>query len=157
MIFVLIQQLDEKHSYHLDGSKPTIYLLKMKKLFRNHCVSCFKLNFSHCLHLRKVQTKEEKEEEGNQTKRSILKTQKNHQTRVNKCRRIKNFFNSRKSGTWSNFVAVAFMQQQATLVCEFSILQIFSVITAPHNLPTPHISKTYLPIVSLNVRGLEFN
>ena len=29
-----------------------------------------------------------------------------------------------------------------------------SVITAPHNVPTTHISKTYLPIVSLNVREL---
>ena len=34
---------------------------------------------------------------------------------------------------------------------------IISVITAPHNVPTPHISKTYLPIVSLNVREVELN
>ena len=29
---------------------------------------------------------------------------------------------------------------------------VLSVITAPYNVPTPHISKTHLPIVSLNVR-----
>ena len=29
--------------YHLDGSKPVIDCLKIK-LFRNHCVCCFKLN-----------------------------------------------------------------------------------------------------------------
>ena len=34
---------------------------------QNHYVSCFKLNVSHCLQLRKVQTKEEKTE-GNHTK-----------------------------------------------------------------------------------------
>ena len=34
---------------------------------------------------------------------------------------------------------------------------ILSVITAPHNVLTPHISKTHLPIVSLNVRELELN
>ena len=28
---------------------------------------------------------------------------------------------------------------------------VLSVITARHNVPTPHISKTHLPIVSLNV------
>ena len=33
----------------------------------------------------------------------------------------------------------------------------FSVITALHNVPTPHISKTHLPIVLLNVRELQFN
>ena len=32
-----------------------------------------------------------------------------------------------------------------------------SVITAPHNVPTPDISKIHLPIVSLNVRELELN
>ena len=32
-----------------------------------------------------------------------------------------------------------------------------SVITAPYNVPTPHISKTHLRIVSLNVRELELN
>ena len=32
-----------------------------------------------------------------------------------------------------------------------------SVITAPRNVPTPHISKTHLPIVSLNARELELN
>ena len=34
---------------------------------------------------------------------------------------------------------------------------VLSVITAPHNVPTPHISKTHLPIVSLNVRKVEFD
>ena len=32
-----------------------------------------------------------------------------------------------------------------------------SVATAPHNVPTPYISKTHLPILSLNVRELELN
>ena len=32
-----------------------------------------------------------------------------------------------------------------------------SVITAPYNVPTPHISKLHLRIVSLNVRELELN
>ena len=57
LIFTLILKLHEKDTYHLDGSKPVIGCLKIK-LFRNHCVSCFKLNLSHCLYLRKVQTKE---------------------------------------------------------------------------------------------------
>ena len=34
---------------------------------------------------------------------------------------------------------------------------VLSVITAPQNVPTPHISKTHLPIVLLNVRELELN
>ena len=34
---------------------------------------------------------------------------------------------------------------------------VLSVITAPHNVPTPHISKSHLPVVSLNVRELELN
>ena len=34
---------------------------------------------------------------------------------------------------------------------------VLSVITAPRNVLTPHISKTHLPIVSLNVRELELN
>ena len=34
---------------------------------------------------------------------------------------------------------------------------VLSVITAPDNVPTPHISKTHLPIVSLNVRKVEFD
>ena len=32
-----------------------------------------------------------------------------------------------------------------------------SVIIAPQNVLTPHISKTHLPIVSLIVRELELN
>ena len=32
-----------------------------------------------------------------------------------------------------------------------------SVTTAPYNVPTPHISKIHLPIVSLNVREIELN
>ena len=34
---------------------------------------------------------------------------------------------------------------------------VLSVITAPHNIPTPHISEIHLPIGSLNVRELELN
>ena len=34
---------------------------------------------------------------------------------------------------------------------------ILSVITALHNVPTPHISKTHLPIIALNVREVELN
>ena len=32
---------------------------------------------------------------------------------------------------------------------------VLSVITARQNVPTPHINKSYLPIVSLNARELE--
>ena len=38
-----------------------------------------------------------------------------------------------------------------------SIPVVLSVITAPHNAHTPHISKNYLPIVSLNVHELKFD
>ena len=38
----------------------------------------------------------------------------------------------------------------------FNFVVLF-VITAPHNAPSPHISKTHLPIVSSNVRKLELN
>ena len=34
---------------------------------------------------------------------------------------------------------------------------VLSVIIARHNVHTPHISKTHLPIVSINVRELELN
>ena len=34
---------------------------------------------------------------------------------------------------------------------------VLSVITTSDNVPTPHISKTHLPIVSLNIRELELN
>ena len=34
---------------------------------------------------------------------------------------------------------------------------VLPVITAPNNVSTPHISKTHLPIVSLNVHELELN
>ena len=34
---------------------------------------------------------------------------------------------------------------------------VLSVIIAPHNALTPHISKTHLPIVSVNVHELELN
>ena len=34
---------------------------------------------------------------------------------------------------------------------------VLSVITAPHNVLTPHISKIHLPIVSLNVSEAELN
>ena len=36
-------------------------------------------------------------------------------------------------------------------------LVVLSVITAPQNIPTPHISKTHLSIVSLNVREDELS
>ena len=45
------------------------------QLFRNHCVSCFKLNLSHFLHLRKVETKKDKNGK-NQTKINIDQGQK---------------------------------------------------------------------------------
>ena len=34
---------------------------------------------------------------------------------------------------------------------------VLSVIAAPYNVPTPHISKTHFPFASLNVRELELN
>ena len=34
---------------------------------------------------------------------------------------------------------------------------VLSVVTAPHNVSNPHISKIHLPIVSLNVREVECN
>ena len=65
------------------------------------------------------------------------------QRNVDECRRIIIFSSdSKKSDTWLiqifNFVAI-------------------SVIIAPQNVITPYISKTNLPIVSLNVRELELN
>ena len=44
-----------------DDSKPVIDCLKIN-LIRNDCVSYFKVNFSHCLHWRKVQRKKEKKQ-----------------------------------------------------------------------------------------------
>ena len=37
------------------------------------------------------------------------------------------------------------------------IFVVLSVITAPGNVSTTHISKIHLPIVSLNVHELELN
>ena len=34
---------------------------------------------------------------------------------------------------------------------------VLSMITAAHNVATPHISKTHLPIISLNARELKLN
>ena len=34
---------------------------------------------------------------------------------------------------------------------------VLSVIIASHNVLTPHVSKTHLPIVSLNILELELN
>ena len=34
---------------------------------------------------------------------------------------------------------------------------VLSVIITPQNVLTPHISKTHLPIVSINVRELKLN
>ena len=42
------------------------------------------------------------------------------------------------------------MQQQANFI-------VSSVVIAHHSVLTPHISKTILPIPSLNVRELELN
>ena len=39
-------------------------------------------------------------------------------------------------------------------ICNFVVL---SVITAPRNVPPSHISKTHLPIASLNVREVELS
>ena len=38
----------------------------------------------------------------------------------------------------------------------FNFVALF-VITAPRNVLTPHINKTHLPIVLLNVREVELN
>ena len=40
---------------------------------------------------------------------------------------------------------------------QFFSFVVLSVIIAPHNIYTPHISKTHLPIVSLNVYELKLN
>ena len=40
---------------------------------------------------------------------------------------------------------------------EISYFVVFSVIIAPHNVLTLHISKTHLPNVLLNVRELQLN
>ena len=40
---------------------------------------------------------------------------------------------------------------------EISNFIVLSVIIAPRNVDTPYISKTNLPIVSINVRELELN
>ena len=34
---------------------------------------------------------------------------------------------------------------------------VLSMITAPHNIPTPHFSEIHFPIGSINVRELELN
>ena len=39
----------------------------------------------------------------------------------------------------------------------FNFIVLSVIIAAHHSLLTPHISKTHLPISSLNVRELEFN
>ena len=58
--YASILQLHEKHCSHLDGNKPVIGCIIIK-LVTSPYISCFELNLSHCLHLRKVQTKEEKD------------------------------------------------------------------------------------------------
>ena len=40
---------------------------------------------------------------------------------------------------------------------QISKFVVLSVIIAPHNVLTPHTSKTHLPIVSLNVLKLKLN
>ena len=57
-----------------------------------------------------------------------------------------------------DFVDVAIMQQWAKSVCElFNFVVLSAVTPAPHNVPTPLICKTHLPIVLLNVCDLELN
>ena len=48
------------------------------------------------------------------------------------------------------------MQQYATGMQIF-IFVVLPVIYALHNVLIPHISKTHLPIISLNVSDLELN
>ena len=43
------------------------------------------------------------------------------------------------------------------LLIQISNFVVLSVIITPHNVSTPYIRKTHLPIVSLNVRELELN
>ena len=50
-----------------------------------------------------------------------------------------------------NYATVGYI---GTRIFNFVVLP---VITAPDNAPTPHISKSHWPIVSLNVRELEMN
>ena len=50
-----------------------------------------------------------------------------------------------------NYAAVGYMVKQ---IFNFVVL---SLIIVYHNVITPHIRKTHLPIVSLNVRELELN
>ena len=51
----------------------------------------------------------------------------------------------------SNYAAIG---QNGMQIFNFVVL---SVIIAPHNVLTRHVSKTYLSIVSLNAHELELN
>ena len=82
---------------------------------------------------------------------------------LDECRRIKKlFFDSRRSGKWSYFVVVACNQSHVNCIQSDIGMRIFNfvvlfVITAPHKVPIRHISKTHLPVVSLNGSELELN
>ena len=52
---------------------------------------------------------------------------------------------------YCNYATVGHIDMQ---IFNFVVL---SVITAPHNIPTLHISETHLPNVSLNIHELELN
>ena len=52
---------------------------------------------------------------------------------------------------YCNYVTVGHIGMQ---IFNFVVL---SVIITPQNVLTPHISKTHLPIVSINVRELKLN
>ena len=67
------------------------------------------------------------------------------------------FLDSRKSDTWIPFCCCYNYGTVGHIGMPIFNFIVLPVITAPHNVPTTHISKTHLPIVSLNVRELEFN
>ena len=63
--------MHEKQFYYSEDNRPVIVCLKIQ-LVRNYCVSYFKVNFSHCLHLRGAKQRKKKGEE-NQTKMTLNK------------------------------------------------------------------------------------
>ena len=73
---------------------------------------------------------------------------------VDECRRIKKFFLDSRHGPIFCSCNYATEDHIGMRIFDFVVL---SLITAPHNVLTPHFSKTHLPIVSLNVREVELN
>ena len=73
---------------------------------------------------------------------------------VDVCRRIKRFFLDSRYGPIFCSCNCATEDHIGMRIFDFVVL---SLITAPHNVLTPHFSKTHLPIVSLNVREVELN